>query len=365
MSTSARLDRAYWTATLLFVGMFFPVIAFAQDATPCPQVIDLAERYYEQNRMEEVIAIVADCLSDEATDQATAVRGYRLLALAYLRSDQLPEAKLAVIELLGRDPSYTTDPVEDLPAYTALVNNIKVQLALQGVQAQPAEDTTATPVNQPVDNAQPANPDDAGAVDGYRPQDRILLGQEPRSEKGVSLRARFGWSSYGGERGNSGNGFFDEFADNGGVNAAAEIGFVLTDVFTVGFQYALGHYDNMLAPKGSPPEFPTIVPGDSSPWLHYLGLFGRGYAPTGGIVRPYAQVGYLATFGLLNNKVSVGSGPRFGIGVDFAVDDNVGLFAEVDAQIVLPGTASDLVDRDFGYDLFAGSGVGLRYRISQ
>ncbi len=360
MTTPSRLSGGH--TTVLLVLSFFLILlatpkAMAQD-NACAQVIDLADRYYEQGRMQEVIALVADCLSDEAADNVTAVRGYRLLALAYLRSDQLGEAKLAVIELLGRDPDYETDPIQDLPTYTALVNNIKVQLALQGGggQAQPvAKDTDAIDVME-----MPETPDET-----YRPQDRILLTDGSKPGSAIELRGRVGWSSYGGERGDSGNGFFDEYTDNGGVSFAAELAFGVSEYFSVGVQYELGHYATFHSPKGTEPVFPTIALGKSSPWLHYIGVIGRGYIPTGGSVKPYAQLGYLATLALINDKVSVGSGPKIAFGLDIAVDDNIGFYMELEGQVVLPGTAVDLVDRDFGYDLFTGAGIGLRYRLAK
>lgn len=331
-------------------------VAAAQDSA-CVQVMDLADRYYEQNRMQEVIALVADCLNDESTDVPTSVRGYRLLALAYLKTDNLPDAKLAIIELLGKSPTYEPDPIQDLPAYTALVNNIKVQLALQG---------NTDPIEEPsVDPPAPAEPEQTEQPETeYRPQDRILLGEDTSTGVPMVLRFDIGYGSYGGERGDSGQGFFDEFADNGGIALGAELGFVLSEYIVVGLEYGLGHYETMLAPKGTTPTFPVIRIGDSSPWLHKIGLFGRGYVPTGGSVRPYGQISYLATLGLLNDKVSVGSGPQFSAGVDIGIDDRFGIYLQLDGHFVFPGTAVDLVDRDFGYDLFTSGGVGLRYRTS-
>jgi hypothetical protein len=343
--------------SLCFLAVLFsPRYVFAQDAPPCAQVIELAETLYQQSRLDEVIALVADCLGDENVSTETAVRGYRLMALAYLRNDQVGDARLTIIELLGRNPSYLADPVQDLPAYVALVNNTREQLSLQTTGA---DDTGGlTPADSVV--AGDVVPSQA-AMDLGRRQYASYL------RKGdMSLRGRIGWSSYGGERGRTGGGVFGEFVDNGGETAAVELTYSVTSLVGVGLQYQAARYPTILEAKTTTPtdDFPAIDKGTSSPWLHYMGIIVRGAVPTQAIVRPYGVIGFFTSFGLLNDKVSVSGGPKVAIGIDVTVGTGMGLFFEVEEQLLLPGDGADLTDRQYPFDLFSGAALGMRYTLA-
>lgn len=328
-------------AIVLFTLTARPPDAMSQDAGPCAQEVALAENMYAQARFEEVVAMVTDCIGSDGVTNAIAVRGYRILALAFLRNDAVGDARLAVIELFARDPAYEADPVQDLPAYVALVNTTREQLDLTEPEPEP-------------------DPADARPVDLYSASRRLAV------QRGdMTLRGRAGWSSYGGERGVTGGGFFGEFVDNGGESLAIELNYAATNHLGVGLLYQVARYPTLLDAKGGPSSgFPTIDRGTSSPWIHYVGILMRGTLPTPSLVKPYGAFGFFTSFGLLNDKVSVGGGPRFAVGVDVAVGSGVGLFLEFEEQILFPGDSSDLTDRQFPYDLFSGAAVGMRYTLT-
>ena len=337
-------------ATLLaFVVATQPRSANAQVVPPCEQVVELAESLYEQTRYEEVITMVTDCIGDPNVTAHTAVRGYRVLALAFLRNDALDDARLAVIELLGRDAAYRADPVQDLPAYVALVNTTREQLNLR--------DEVDLPVVEP--------PVEENENVGLQDPIYIASRQPTFVRRGdMLLRARIGWSSYGGERGVNGGGFFGEFIDNGGESLSIELNYAASNFVWVGLDYQAARYPTLLDAKGPPSEdFPAIDVGSSSPWIHYVGILLRGTLPTNSLVKPYGSVGFYTSFGLINDKINVSGGPRIALGMDVVVGSGVGVFLEFDEQFLLPGDGSDLTDRQYPYDFFTGAAAGVRYTI--
>lgn len=343
-------------ATLLLLAVTVTRPASAQVTPPCDQVVELAESLYAQTRYEEVITMVTDCIGDPGVTQATAVRGYRILALAFLRNDNVGDARLAVIELLGRDATYQADPVQDLPAYVALVNTTREQLNLP-------EEEEAEVVEPPVadDNAINEVETDDGLIDPMY----IASRQPVFVRKGdMLIRGRVGWSSYGGERGVTGGGFFGEFVDNGGESFGLELNYAATNFVWVGLDYQVARYPTMFNTKGAVSEdFPAIDNGTSSPWLHYVGILLRGTLPTSSLVKPYGSLGFYTTFGLVNDKVNVGAGPRIALGTDIVVGSGVGLFIEIEEQFLLPGDSADLTDKQYPYDIFTGLATGVRYTI--
>lgn len=118
----------------------------AQTPDSCATALAGAEAQYVQGQLDETITLLAPCLGREEVAVAEAVPAYRLLALSYIKKGNLEEAKIAVLELLNRSPSYEPDPIRDLPSYAALVNVVKQQLVLaagrrpvEGPEQQPAE----------------------------------------------------------------------------------------------------------------------------------------------------------------------------------------------------------------------------------
>lgn len=136
--------------TLLFTVWISDI--YAQTPGTCATALAKAETQYVQGQLDETITLLAPCLGREAVAAAEAVSAYRLLALSYIKKGNLEEAKIAVLELLNRSPSYEPDPIRDLPSYAALVNVVKQQLVLAAGRMPvegPEEKQPAEPI-QPV-----------------------------------------------------------------------------------------------------------------------------------------------------------------------------------------------------------------------
>jgi hypothetical protein len=80
-------------------------------------------------------------------------------------------------------------------------------------------------------------------------------------------------------------------------------------------------------------------------------------------VTPYATAGVSTSISLINSDVSVGFGPRLGIGIEYQTTPEVGLFFDIEGVTIFPGDAVDLADEDRNFDLFANAGFGVRYGI--
>jgi len=339
MKTNALLRHV---ACLVFVATLIAMPASGQDQEPCGEILQFAERYYQQNRVEEAIALLSDCLRDENISRSTAVKGYRLLSLAYLRNDELGEARLAIIELLGYDATYRPDDINDLPAYVALVNNTRDQLGLNDAPQQ----NPAIPTPSPVETTQTTERFVASKVD-----------------EGFLLRLRLGFSHYGGERGANTGSLLSEFGDNANISFELALDYAFSRSVSVGLFYMPGRYTDLVAEKGTPPTYPIIDEANSSKWLHMLGVSAQaGYFVTDELAL-YGKAGLAAGFGLINEEVTVGFGPRIGGGISYDTDSNVSIFLEIDSLLMGPDDAFDLVELNSGFDIFTSVGVGTRIRL--
>jgi hypothetical protein len=159
-------------------------VAFAQTPDACTRALAEAEAQYLEGRFDDVLGRLADCLHRSDLARVDAVRAYRLAALAHLMQGNLDDARLSVVQLLGRDPAYEPDPVADLPSYTALVRLVKEQLS-----ARPAPPTEEPgPDEQPVVEAPPSSQEPAS------PAYPIILSRQRRSW----FRANRGWLALAG-----------------------------------------------------------------------------------------------------------------------------------------------------------------------
>lgn len=328
--------------------------ALSQESRQCEEILGYAETYYEQNRIDEAISLLADCLRSGDVPDDVAVRGYRLLTLAFLRNDDVAQARLAVVELLGIDPTYTPDPVTDLPVYNSLVESTRRQLAIEQTLAMS---------NQPEEEPEVAAPDTV--VVEMPPPPVETMDTEVSTGTPVAFKARFGLSGYGGERGRTAESSIGEFGDNAGP--AFEIGaeYQLAEPFAMGVFYGPAKYSHIHDPKGSPPDYPVIDKGVSSEWVHYFGMMAKLGYPSNAPLEPYAMVGVIGALTTINDEARVGFGPRFGAGLDYAVSNQVSLYFEVDAIIVTPGDSVDLVDVGGSIDTFTNLGLGFRYSLAR
>jgi len=104
------------------------VPAPAQTSLVCEQALSAAEEQYRDAAYGEALRLVSACLNQTNIPQEQAVSAYRLLALIHLKRDALDEARAAVVNLLGIDPTYTADPVNSPPAYVSLVSIVQRDL---------------------------------------------------------------------------------------------------------------------------------------------------------------------------------------------------------------------------------------------
>jgi len=131
----------FWAAVLpvlLAVCFVSSVPTYAQSAV-CERALVAAQDQYREAEYDEALRLAAACLNQEDRTADQAISAYRILALIHLKRDELEQARSAVVNLLGIDPTYTTDPVADPPAYVSLVSI--VQRDVQG----PTEAASSTP----------------------------------------------------------------------------------------------------------------------------------------------------------------------------------------------------------------------------
>lgn len=103
--------------------------AAAQQTDACSEMLTEAQAAYLDQRFTEAIQQIDECL--ESGRPADLVATYRLMALAYIRLDQLGDARLAIVQLLNAAPDYVPDPVADPPDYTVLVEVVRRQFEPQ------------------------------------------------------------------------------------------------------------------------------------------------------------------------------------------------------------------------------------------
>lgn len=121
----------------LFVlgGAVRPTVA--QEASPCEEALGAAESAYLNGNFDEAIRLISPCLDRSDVPEEQAVQAYRLLSLAHLQQDELPEARAAIVDIFSIRPGYEADPVEDPPSYVSLVSIVRSDVQ----PAQLAEET--------------------------------------------------------------------------------------------------------------------------------------------------------------------------------------------------------------------------------
>lgn len=122
----ARRVRRFLTALILLMAAV--PYATAQTTNSCDEELETAEMSYVEGRFDDAIRLLLTCLERADIETAQAIDGYRLLALALIRKDELPDARAAIVQLLDIYPEYEPDPIADPPAYTALVDIVKQQV---------------------------------------------------------------------------------------------------------------------------------------------------------------------------------------------------------------------------------------------
>jgi hypothetical protein len=158
----------------------------AQDPTGCDAQLEAAEAQYVNGAFNQAISAASTCLSQPATTPGEAVRAYRTLALAHVKLNELQPARQAVVNLLGVDPDYTADRVNDPPVFVSMVSLVKRSLQL------------GTPA-LPVQRVQPLQPSPNSAIDARRLRSIPAASPTPdASDEASFFRQANTWLTLGG-----------------------------------------------------------------------------------------------------------------------------------------------------------------------
>lgn len=111
-----------WLLVACFVGQSVAQVA------DCKDELAKAEESYKKGRFEEAITLLESCLDKPSLPQADRRRAYRLLGLTYLAQDYRDQARQAVAQLLRLVPNYVSDPNQDPPPFSLLVDEIRREM---------------------------------------------------------------------------------------------------------------------------------------------------------------------------------------------------------------------------------------------
>lgn len=117
------LCSTFFLAALLNVS--FAPSSTAQQVRTCDELIQESDGMYRDGQFDRAVQLVNECLEKGDLSREDLVASYRLMALAYIRMDELGDARMAVLHLLNAAPEYVPDPIADPPDYTVLVEIVK------------------------------------------------------------------------------------------------------------------------------------------------------------------------------------------------------------------------------------------------
>jgi tetratricopeptide (TPR) repeat protein len=110
---------------LLIICFISPSMAQVVD---CHDELAQAEESYKKGRFEEAITLLESCLEKQGLPQSDRRKAYRLLGLTYLAQDYRDQAKQAVTQLLRLVPDYISDPNQDPPPFSRMVDEIRREI---------------------------------------------------------------------------------------------------------------------------------------------------------------------------------------------------------------------------------------------
>lgn len=203
------------------------------------------------------------------------------------------------------------------------------------------------------------------------------VAQNYRADDGAYLKGRIGLNTYGGDRDDNPENELSEYVDNIGFSLGVEFGLHLNKRLSVGLMHLSGNYPKVSDPRLDvrPPLFQAIDENTTSDWRHHLNLLGRLNLIPDKRANPYLQLGLGLGLGKINDNIEVGYGPMGGVGLDVAVNDQLGLFLEVSSMYIFPDEALDQADPTkydsssgdddvSDFDAFNFYGLGLRFNFN-
>ncbi|MFB6230127.1 MAG: hypothetical protein ABEL04_03130 [Salinibacter sp.] len=301
--------------------------AQAQEATdPCADTLAAAEQAYRNRSYQEAVALASQCTDQEAVDDETAIRAWRVITLASLRQGALLQARSAVENILQIDPTYTADPVNDPPSYNLFVSMVRREVS--------PETTTEAGVDTTGETA----PDTTAPTSAQPPP-------EP-TRSGVFLKFGGGISDYTGDYPvqNVGHPFdFQEFVRGSGIPYVlqGEIGYQFSSGWALLLGFQFGNYP--IVGYGG-----TNNTSDSDRFTPQL-LIRYTFRDPDQTVRPYIDGGGNVTFGG-EPVVGTGYGPSLGFGLSIALGRAASMYVESRFNATFP---------DDAIDDFASDGGGL------
>jgi len=123
---------------LLAFALVVNLYAQTQTQSACEKEFSEAEKKYYNGRFNEAINLAARCLAKEALADAEQVRGYKLIAQAYIAQDSLEQAKNAVQNLLEVSPNFNPDPDQEPPPFIKLVDELKQRVSIHNLPTKSA-----------------------------------------------------------------------------------------------------------------------------------------------------------------------------------------------------------------------------------
>jgi hypothetical protein len=138
-SLTATVILVIWGILVTPIPNLIKVVSAQTDGV-CEQQLTQAEEEYNTGRFDQAIGLITECLGNPGISEHEKMRAYRLLGLAYIAKDYLEDAKTAVKKLLDMVPNYQSDPVQDPPPFTKLVEEVKEQKQSEEQEIKPTDE---------------------------------------------------------------------------------------------------------------------------------------------------------------------------------------------------------------------------------
>lgn len=319
----------------------------------CLQELSEAARLYRSGDFPAAIQQASDQLANPRCSNADHVQAYRLITLAHLHLDQLPDASRTILELLDTYPRYDPDPILDPPDYVALVRLVKERLGSHRIQRifpvsaraqRPASSKRLLLSFPPIPPMPPPPPPPPVRLPGWQFEALALAG------------------SYGGERGVTVTEPLSSWSRNAGPGLGLNILRVLSSNWQVGLLYRAQRAPTLLHWHASDLEGDPLVPRRSSDWIHHGGLTLRLTLDLQQVADLYLQGGASLAATRLNDEIGFAGGPVGAIGLALPVLPRTALFVEAGGALYFPGDAIDRAS-SMGYDPLSWIGVGTRLSL--
>ena len=192
-----------------------------------------------------------------------------------------------------------------------------------------------------------------------------FLERRRRLTPSVHIGGFLGFNTYGGDRDLNPSDEVSTFLESLGVSSGLEVGYQVSPHWAFGVMNLWGKYPRIDEQFVSP-AYPRLEQNTTSQWRNHVNVVTRYFIFPRGRFSPYAQTGFNASFGKINNKIRAGGGPMAGFGVE--TGGKTTLFIEYDVMWVFGDEALDLAapnspGNTTRSDAFTFWGFGVRYKL--